>query len=329
MSWVDAQHGWALLNEVESSGTALFATSDGGKTWRSLGVGIGQAAHVKFADLANGWMFSDGFGDPSSFQSTHDGGATWQSIDLTSAGITGGPQGLATDGKTVTIAAENVAGADQNVAWTVATSPVGVDQFARIGIDFPSGAGPVADFSIATSGGNTWVVYNDRVVTGVARVLNGTVKPWTPPWTDLGGPATVAVAKDGGPLYAIVNAGEWGGPVVETQLWVSDDKGDTFQKIALPSRAAPGVLANVQFVPDALNPIVAVTQPDGSEELYRSHADRSNWEIVSTLRPAQAGQVFLADSTTLYSVTPTANGEHSLVMKSTDGGATWQSIVIA
>jgi photosystem II stability/assembly factor-like uncharacterized protein len=325
MSWVDAKHGWSLIGDSQSSTSLLYTTSDGGQTWNPSTVDTRQAAHVVFADLTNGWMFSEGFGDPSSFQSTHDGGATWQSIDLTSAGITGGPQGLATDGNTVTIVA-GVAQADQNVAWTVATSPVDVDAFARTGIDFQSGAGPVANFSIATSGGKTWVVYNDRVVTGIARTVNGTSSPWTPPWSDLGGPATVAIAKDGGPLYAEVTAGEWTGPVIENRLYVSDDNGDTFRQVTLPAGAAPAPSASV-YVVDASTLVVALTHSDGSANLFRSHDEGATWQPLSTLEHG-AVQIVFADSTTAYSTSFTADGEQSQVMKSIDGGATWQPIVI-
>jgi Photosynthesis system II assembly factor YCF48 len=324
MSWVDAQHGWALLADSQSSTSVLSATSDGGKTWQSSAVDTHQAAHVTFADLINGWMFSDGFGEPSNFQSTHDGGTTWQAIDLTSAGMIHAPQALATEGDTVTIVAQ--AAPDQNTTWTVATSPIGVDHFTKAGIDFQSGAGPVADFSIANSGGNTWVVYNDRVVSGVARLLDGTPTPWTPPWTDLVGPAIVAVAKDGGPLYAQVNAGEWGGSVVENQLYVSDDKGDTFRQATLPLGAAPGTSAAVYAV-DASTLVVTISKEDGSSDLYRSHDEGSTWQPLSTLSGGGAAIEFV-DSTTAYSTTSTSDGEQS-VMKSADGGATWQPIVTA
>jgi hypothetical protein len=323
MSWVDAQQGWALIGDSRSSTSVLYATSDGGHTWKSSTVDTHQAAHVTFADLTNGWMFSDGgFDSGSSFESTHDGGVTWQAIDLTRAGMIDGPAALATDGATVTIIS-GIAAADQNVNWTVATSPVGVDQFARIGIDFQQGAGPANAFSLVSSGANVWSVYNDRTVEGVGRIVDGTSAPWTPPWTDLVGPATLAVAKDGGPLYAVATAGLWGGPVVEDRLYVSDDNGDTFRQVTLPAGAAPAPSATIYAV-DASTVVVLINQEDGSSNLYRSHDDGSTWQLLSTFTPPGVVKIDFVDSTTAYSTAFTADGEHSQVMKSVDGGATWQ-----
>ncbi|MGZ4791262.1 MAG: YCF48-related protein [Ilumatobacteraceae bacterium] len=323
MSFVDAQHGW-MLEADDSSTSVLLATSDGGATWKAPSVDTRKAAHVKFADRMNGWMYG---GDSSSFQSTHDGGATWQPVDLAQAGMIDGVQALASDGNTVTIVS-GIAAADQNVNWSAATSPVDTDNFARIGIDFPQGAGPANDWSIATSGGDTWIVYNDRTVTGTGRTLNGVAAPWAPPWTDLFGPASVTATGNGGPLYALVTAFAWNG-VPENQLYVSEDRGTTFRQLTPP----PGI---AEFPPSGLvvadpsTVVITVAQSDDTEALYRSVDKGSTWQLLASFGAGQGVEnVAFADGTTAYGTSqPNPDGQPTRLMKSVDGGATWQPIAV-
>jgi photosystem II stability/assembly factor-like uncharacterized protein len=322
MSFVDAQQGWVLVGD-DTSTTNLLATSDGGQTFETVAVDAQQALHVTFADPTNGWLY----GDPSNFQSTHDGGATWHPVDLAKAGMIDGVRALVSDAGTVTIIS-GIAAADQNVNWTVATSPVDTDDFSRIGIDFQQGAGPANEFSLAASGGNIWIVYNDRVVTATARTLHGTKMPWTPSWSDLGGPATIT-ANSSGALYAIVDAGEWTGGSGDTQLYVSKNNGDIFHQLIPPT----GVAA--QPLPALLNAgesdlVLIVGHTDGSQSLYRSNDGGTTWQLLSSLNADQAlDQIVFADSTTAYAVQRTAGGEQSQLIKSVDGGATWNLMVVA
>ena len=323
MSFVDAQHGWVLVGD-DSPTTNLLATSDGGQTWKTVAVDTREALHVTFADPTNGWLY----GDTSNFQSTHDSGATWHTVDLAKAGMIDGVPALVSDGGTVTIIS-GIAAADQNVNWTVATSPVDTDDFVRIGIDFQQGAGPANDFSLAASGGNIWMVYNDRVVTATARRLNGTTTPWTPSWSDLGGPAAVTATSNGGPLYAVVAAGVWTGGIGETQLYVSKNNGDTFRQLTPPTGVA--ALPPTSLVAAGGSDLVfSVAQPDGSQSLYRSTDDGTTWHLLSSFSADQAlDQIVFADSTTAYASQHTTGGQQSQLTKSVDGGATWSPIVIA
>lgn len=81
-SFVDATHGWVLAYAPGDGGlgpTNLFATTDGGVTWRKLGRpagGIAQAYAVTFADQTHGWLDAVASG-PYAY-STSDAGATWR-----------------------------------------------------------------------------------------------------------------------------------------------------------------------------------------------------------------------------------------------------------
>jgi hypothetical protein len=323
MSFVDPQHGWVLVGD-DSSTTNLLATSDGGQTWTTVAADARQALHVSFADPMNGWLY----GDSSNFQSTHDGGATWHTVDLGKAGMIDGVPALVSDAGTVTIIS-GIAAADQNVNWTVATSPVDTDDFARIGIDFQQGAGPANEFSLAASGDNIWMVYNDRVVTATARTLRGAATPWTPSWSDLGGPATVTATSNDGTVYAVVAAGVWTDSVGETQLYVSKNNGDTFQQLTPPAGVA-ALPPTSLVVAGGSDLVFSVAQSDGSQRLYRSDDEATTWQLLSSLNGDQAlDQINFADSTTAYAVQRTAGGEQSQLTKSVDGGATWNPITIA
>jgi len=320
MSFIDSQHGW-LVEGDDSSTTVLLATSDGGATWTAAGVDTGHATNVKFADHLNGWMFG---GADSSFQSTHDGGATWHSVDLADAGFVFGVQALASDGSTVSIVS-GIAAADQNVNWTVATSPVGTDDFARVGIDFQQGAGPANYFSVAASSGNEWIVYNDRAVTGTARRLNGIVTTWAPPWTDLFGPVSVTATGNGGPLYALVNAFQWNG-VPENRLYVSDDNGDTFRQATTPPAIAGAQLVSI----DQSNLVILVSQSDGSGTLSRSIDEGRTWQPLATFTADHPlDNLVFADATTAYATSrASSDAQPTELMTSVDGGATWQADAI-
>jgi hypothetical protein len=314
LSFVDALHGWALVQD--SSTPTLLATSDGGRSWSHVDVEVGGALNVVFADPANGWLFG-GYTTP--LQSTHDGGTTWQTIDLTAASMVGGPVALTTDGETVTIVA-GIAAPDQNVNWTVASSPVGGDDFVRLGIDFQQGAGPANDFSLAASGGDVWIVYNDRIVTGLGRIIDERAVPWSVPWSDLGGAAYVTIAGDGGLLWVTVAAGTWTDGVVDHRLYVSDDNGESFRQITLPVDQTP--MGTLLFPVDASTMVVDIIGSDGLSNLYRSNDDGATWQFMSTFN----GQLVYSDGTTTYATLGT--DDKQTIGMSTDNGVSWQPILV-
>ena len=267
MSFVDAVHGWALI-PVGDTGTGLIYTADGGVTWASVTADTTNVQHVYFADTTRGWMYGgEPDGNNGAFRVTRDGGQTWSDVDLGPSGIQGPPVALATDGTTAAIIAAAPPGT-QTVNWVVATAPIDSDQFVQNGIGFQQGAGPANAYSLAVEGGDLWAVYNDRTVQGVGRMVAGNTADWSVPWSDLGGSATLAVSR-GGTLYAGVWAGEWTGPTVEYQLYVSSDRGNTFSRVTLPN-------AVQNLSPVAITPVTGGTvvlmegTPDGASTMYRS-----------------------------------------------------------
>ncbi|HEV2388863.1 MAG TPA: YCF48-related protein [Candidatus Acidoferrales bacterium] len=82
LDFIDTMHGWLDLS-IESSSAfnrgALFATSDGGRTWESVPAPVGFG-WVKFISPETGWVA----GGPANSELvvTRDGGKTWQRVRL-------------------------------------------------------------------------------------------------------------------------------------------------------------------------------------------------------------------------------------------------------
>jgi photosystem II stability/assembly factor-like uncharacterized protein len=75
--FLDSQTGWAAVKLGSSSAFSLgvlFATTDGGQTWQTRTLPIGEP--VKFVDALNGWTAGGASG--GELYTTRDGGLTWQ-----------------------------------------------------------------------------------------------------------------------------------------------------------------------------------------------------------------------------------------------------------
>lgn len=81
--FMDQQHGW-LVEPTGSETTAVFATSNGGTTWRSQLSLASLTVQLDFVNASDGWVLgqatSSGSGATQRFLRTTDGGATWVSV---------------------------------------------------------------------------------------------------------------------------------------------------------------------------------------------------------------------------------------------------------
>jgi len=74
MDTLDQQHIW-----IVSQDKSIHQSTDGGKTWKTLG-SIGKpASAISFSDANNGWIVPEG--ESASLLHTADGGRTWQQIN--------------------------------------------------------------------------------------------------------------------------------------------------------------------------------------------------------------------------------------------------------
>jgi hypothetical protein len=82
--FADPEHGWALAEEGDEPHPrpALFATSDGGRSWTRSPISIGSryAGPIVFSSARDGWLAEEG-PDPALYR-TRNGGRTWTEVRL-------------------------------------------------------------------------------------------------------------------------------------------------------------------------------------------------------------------------------------------------------
>jgi photosystem II stability/assembly factor-like uncharacterized protein len=83
--FVSGQDGTVLTENDSEAGitTSLFATSDGGLSWRLQSTTAGQASTEDFLDAQHGWLVTDedGVGSAPDLYATSDGGSTWTHVN--------------------------------------------------------------------------------------------------------------------------------------------------------------------------------------------------------------------------------------------------------
>lgn len=94
ISFVDAEHGWAVGVQMRNGGDmtpVILATSNGGATWTAQDAdavdGEVELRSVSFVDAAHGWAVGYIFTGPAPvILATSDGGANWKAQDASGAG---------------------------------------------------------------------------------------------------------------------------------------------------------------------------------------------------------------------------------------------------
>ncbi len=82
-SFIDSDHGWALVDAGHRLPAVLYRTEDGGHMWTNLGPPVqppDQAFSIHFSYLTTGWLASAGSGAYA--YKTDDFGATWSRLPL-------------------------------------------------------------------------------------------------------------------------------------------------------------------------------------------------------------------------------------------------------
>jgi hypothetical protein len=83
VAFLDAQHGWIAAYDCANVSVYLYRTSDGGRTWQSLGAKAehscgGGPTWLSFVDREHGWMEPASPNGPAGvLLRTSDGGQTW------------------------------------------------------------------------------------------------------------------------------------------------------------------------------------------------------------------------------------------------------------
>ena len=340
VSFPSALQGWAVGTNVETSARVFAHTADGGQSWTNTPVPAELAGNdglftVTFADVSNGWLAGAGDTGSGVWVSTHDGGTTWNTVTIAISG------GVPTDLYAMSVSAANgfvhlIALESTSASNVIAlySSPVGKDAFTRSPLDIQPGAGPRFDASFAYGGGSGWMVYNDRIFTAAARLVNRSWSSWTTPCSDAQHPndtALVAASADGASVVVACSTAQFGSAPFSARMYRSVDGGDSFtETTALPLGAQVGEqqpIPSVAFVdvPSADVILVGYVRVDGAVSIVRSADGGLTWTEVQHLPQESASFAYHVAAGSpgggLVVVTGVDSG-----LVTVDGGLTWSAV---
>jgi photosystem II stability/assembly factor-like uncharacterized protein len=299
-SFVSTDHGWL----VESNGDVL-ETNDAGATWRAVG-SLGHSVanmELRFADANRGFAVPTDLADQATTLTTDDGGVTWKPLEPPSPGRI---YDLAISQGVVYLVAYD--GNEFNL-WS---SPTDRLLFAKTALKLELGAGPVPFQQLVFSGGNGWVINENRTVLGGGRrAASGDWGSWNPPCRDVAGPARLA-ASSGTDLVASCDDHEWGGGTPAPAVYFSHDAGKTFQRHDAP---AWGEIAS----PNATTAVV-----DANGVLRRTTDEGASWSVVAR-EPGSYGALDLGFTTSTQGFVIFNDGE---MLMTHDAGATWSAVTL-
>ncbi|HEY8636750.1 MAG TPA: hypothetical protein VIL81_05740, partial [Candidatus Limnocylindrales bacterium] len=326
VTFVSADEGWVLGSVACGSGRcpAIERTNDGGRTWATVpapkaavwsavdasGATSGISS-LRFATPNDGWAFGP------DLWATHDGGASWTRISV---------QGLPS-GSTL-VALESARGSvhavfAENQDFGVATSPVGRDAWTVSPLQIAVGAGPVPTIQFVLSGDTGWLLENDRLVVGGARLMGGAWQTWKPPCTDVGGPVSPAAIAASSPTDLVAACdlfGDANGPL-GYHLFVSRDGGGSF--VARGGRLPVDSISGVA-TPDTSTIVIAGW--DSTEAvLVGSFDGGKTWSKVVRAGTVQLSDLGFTTPSQGVVITNSASGSGGLFM-TRDGGHTWSAV---
>jgi len=330
---------WVVGYDAATGGPPqLLHTTDSGATWAHAAgpADIGDSLYtIDFADGSNGWIVGTTTDGTNALFSTHDHGQTWSHVVLTGDG-TIYPMSAHVDAFTATVHVVALQQATDTVALTFFSSPAGTDAFTESALQMQPGAGPVyqgrAVFArqAAPNGATGWYVYNDRLFTDAARLVDGAWEPWSPPCSGQGETAEVAdiaVSADGATLAVACSPSGFAGTPGPAHIVVSRDGGDTFTPAeVLPALSvgvdAPPTTVSFVAVPAGDTIVVGYNSTDGvTTYIERSTDGGGTWSDIAHPEAGAIGG--------LIGFNPNAQdllvqvGDASQVMLTTDGGQSW------
>src|SRR5581483_5765374 len=207
--------------------TVILRTSDTGKTWHRIGAppaqvsqpggGDADISEIRFATADDGWVFGP------KVWATHDGGEHWTAIPHD-----GDVKDLeASAGTAHMVVLAPPPDPDHQYEYRILSTPVSRDAWVASSTTIEKGAAPRADAQLVLQHRSGWLLINERVVYGGARLTPTGWVNWKPPCSEAMGPATL-VAPTSTNLFAVCWEGVWGQPPAPgTGLYISDDAGAT------------------------------------------------------------------------------------------------------
>jgi hypothetical protein len=321
VTFVSSQDGWVL--GTVGGGLALARTQDGGTTWTSVTppptaflplAGGSGVDGVRFADQQDGWAYG------SQLWATHNGGTSWTQITLPGLNSSAGAvaiQGLETAAGTVTAVYFGAAGFD------IAASPTGSNAWVVSPTTIAYGAGPIPEAQLVIQGSSGWVVENDRVVSGGARLQSGAWSAWTAPCSTANGPATLA-GSSSLDLIAACEVGLYGGSSSPTeQAYTSTNGGGAFTALAAALPAA------CQGIPALASPTTSVAAAACGGEIVATFNGGGSWATVFT-GSGNTSISYLGFTTPTQGVAieVSLTSSTGLLVMTRNGGTSWAAVTI-
>ncbi len=328
ISFVDALHGWFLGSSTINAGIVqleLRFTDDGGVSWQVLppppiswtadppSSESHDVRHIYFATALDGWLYGCGL------YATHDGGNTW--IDEQPAGDV--RQLVAADG----------------TIWELEQQCTGAipDPFSlRSSSDMGRTWQPLPAQPNVTPAGGPLLRPGKRQAWlfgyGVAALTDDAGASWQTvalPATPSCGTATLSVgrifaANNGGRLWLLC---PWqpGAGMQRRQLYLSDDDGQHWMEV--PNQPAHGY-PNVLVVTTPERAFVGLQRGN----LIRSDDGGATWQSATPLTEGFYQAVAFVDPVHGWALARdyagAFGGYEPVVWRTTDGGATWNRIVV-
>ncbi|MGD1053831.1 MAG: hypothetical protein ABR950_08395 [Candidatus Dormibacteria bacterium] len=321
VTFVSSQDGWVL--GTVGGHLALARTQNGGTSWTSVTpppttfltlAGGSGVDGVRFADQQDGWAYG------SQLWATHNGGISWTQIALPGLNSSTGSvpiQGLETAAGTVNAVYYGAGGFD------IASSPTGSNAWAVSPTTIAYGAGPIPQAQLVIQGSAGWVVEDDRVVAGGARLQSGAWSAWTAPCTAANGPATLA-GSSSTDLIAVCEVGLYGGSSTPTeQAFASTNGGGAFTGLATALPVA------CQGVPSLASPTTSVAAAGCGGEIVATFNGGESWGTVFTgAGNTSIAYVGFTTPTQGVAIEVSLTSSTGLLLMTHDGGHTWAAVTI-
>jgi photosystem II stability/assembly factor-like uncharacterized protein len=333
----DATHGWLAL------GVKIFATSDGGKTWRERFTLDSHVKDIGFLSPQVGWIEMQ-----NGFLVTRDDGATWQRANTKPDDLKMPPpttvQG-SVNGGTYKFCADNTPDAgsffalDRQIAWALCTSGAGAHFMLGVRL-FQT-----------TDGGKHWQLLNEKVPHGTWGGMELFFLDRQHGWimTDSG----LFGTDDGGRSWQTITSGDGGEPFNQKLRFVSlkqgfvianpynallrtDDGGVTWHKIfdappTLWSLGPAQFFANGTGVAAGAGPNYVPYSSSGGVILQTTDAGKT-WTQVAKLKGLCSGGFAVSVSALSFTdpqhgwATIPCGGQPEPLYRTQDGGKTWQAL---
>jgi hypothetical protein len=320
VTFVSSQDGW-VLGTVGGS-LALARTQDGGTTWTSVtppptgfytGSGSTGVSGIRFANQQDGWAYGyDLF-------ATQNGGASWTQVALPGLNVSSGAtpiQELETSAGSVDAVITGTSG------FLIDTAALGSSSWTTSPTTVAYGAGPVPDAQLVLQGSSGWVVENDRVVAGGARLQSGSWSTWTPPCTATGGPAVLAPSSAAN-LFAVCSQGIWASGPVSVRAYVSTTAGSSFTELATALPAA------CQGSSALASPTTSVAAAGCGGEIVATFNGGGSWGTVFTgSGNTSISYIGFTTSSQGVAIEASLTSSTGLLVMTRDGGHTWAAVSI-